>query len=170
MNIFVLDRDVRRCARYTADKHIVKMVTETAQILSSAYYFTSQAEQAPYRLSHAHHPCCVWARQSLENWRWLRQLGLALYAEYRYRYGGRTHKAGEVIQAMTLPRLPDVPPSDAPLCMPDAYKKGDVVESYRGYYIGEKTHVFRWTKRDVPYWIPASLMAYSVVGAAEETG
>jgi hypothetical protein len=35
MNIFVLDLDPRRCARYHCDFHVGKMITETAQILST---------------------------------------------------------------------------------------------------------------------------------------
>ena len=153
MNIFVLDKDIGQCAAYMADKHVVKMLTETAQMLSSAYYFTGQQDMAPYRLSHANHPCCVWARKSEDNWRWLHAFGLALYDEYRHRYNGRIHKAGEVIEALTPPRLPNEPFSAQPCVMPEEYRNGDVVESYRAYYNGEKKHIFKWTKRDVPYWV-----------------
>ena len=153
MNIFVLDKDIEKCAAYTADRYVVKMVTETAQILSSAYYFTEQQAQAPYRLSHASHPCCVWARQSTHHWSWLHALGLALYNEYKYRYNGKAHKAGEVIRAMTPPKLPDVPFSLPPCVMPQTYRCGDTVKSYRAYYNGEKQHIFKWTGRSEPYWI-----------------
>lgn len=153
MNIFVLDHNMGQCVAYMADKHIVKMVTETAQILSSAYYYTGEAEIAPYKLSHANHPCCVWARSSVENWQWLHGLGLAMYDEYRYRYGDRVHKAGETIKRMTRPNLPKAAFTMPPACVPDAYRREDVVESYRAYYMGEKQHIFRWTRRGIPAWI-----------------
>ena len=35
MNIFVLDDDIEKCARYHCDKHVVKMILESAQMLST---------------------------------------------------------------------------------------------------------------------------------------
>ena len=73
MNIFVLDADIEKCVEYMADKHIVKMLTETAQILNTAYYFTGECGLAQHKLTHTNHPCCLWARHSIENWLWLQQ-------------------------------------------------------------------------------------------------
>lgn len=64
----------------------------------------------------------------------------------------KTHKAGEVIKALAMPKLPQTPYRDPPLCMPDAYRSGDAVKSYRAYYMGEKAHILKWTRRGVPYW------------------
>ena len=83
MNIFVLDTDPIKAAQYHADKHVVKMITETAQLLNSTYYFTNEKDKASYKLTHKNHPCSIWARESLDNWVWLKQLGLALYDEYK---------------------------------------------------------------------------------------
>ena len=33
MNIFILDRDPKVCAQYHCDKHVVKMILETAQMI-----------------------------------------------------------------------------------------------------------------------------------------
>ncbi len=153
MNIFVLDKDIKKCAEYMVDKHIVKMITETSQILSLVYYYTGQPEKAIYRKIHMNHPCSIWARQSLSNWLWLKKLGLAMYEEYKYRYGNRQHKAGEAIKKFDEPLLPKGILTNTPLCMPDKYKTDDVVQSYRAYYNGEKRHIFKWTGRKVPYWI-----------------
>jgi len=38
MNIFVLDENVKKCAEYHCDKHVVKMITEHNQILGSISY------------------------------------------------------------------------------------------------------------------------------------
>ncbi|MEK9894850.1 MAG: hypothetical protein VW518_00305, partial [Burkholderiaceae bacterium] len=38
MNIFVLDKDLDKCAEYHVDKHIVKMPLEVAQILCTAIW------------------------------------------------------------------------------------------------------------------------------------
>jgi hypothetical protein len=37
MNIFYLDKDPRQCAEWMVDKHVVKMILETAQLLSTAH-------------------------------------------------------------------------------------------------------------------------------------
>lgn len=153
MNIFVLDNNINKCTEYMVDRHVVKMLTETAQILNSAYYYTGEQDKAKYRLTHSNHPCCIWVRRSCRNWKWLYRLGLSMYDEYQHRYGQKQHKAGEVIKTLTVPSLPDIPSSPQPLCMPEIYHREDVVESYRAYYNGEKQHIFRWTGREVPPWI-----------------
>jgi hypothetical protein len=37
--------------------------------------------------------------------------------------------------------------------MPDFYKQSNSVSAYRQYYFQEKSHLFKWTKRDVPEWV-----------------
>ena len=37
MNIFVLDRDPIQAAKYMCDKHVVKMILESCQLLSTAH-------------------------------------------------------------------------------------------------------------------------------------
>jgi hypothetical protein len=95
MNIFVLDWDVKKCATYHNDKHVVKMILETAQLLCGVHW--SIGSEAPYKLSHKNHPCSVWVRQDLNNYLWLCELGLELCKEYSYRYGKR-HKTQEIIE------------------------------------------------------------------------
>ena len=38
MNIFFLDTDVKKCAEYHVDKHVVKMILETCQLLYTAHW------------------------------------------------------------------------------------------------------------------------------------
>ena len=72
MNIFLLDADVEKCAEYHVDKHVVKMVLETAQLLCGVHHMTSQVtEPSLYKLSHKNHPCSIWARNSLSNYNYL---------------------------------------------------------------------------------------------------
>lgn len=153
MNIFILDQDIKKCAEYHCDKHIVKMVLETAQLLCSTYYYTGQENLSPYKLAHKHHPCTVWARQSLSNWLWLRDLGLALYEEYQYRYNNKDHKAGDVILSLETPNLPDIGLTPFPQAMPTEYQREDAIEAYRGYYIGDKAHLLKYTRREFPEWL-----------------
>lgn len=151
MNIFYLDPDPDICAQYHNDKHVVKMILETAQMLCTAHHRSFQ--QAPYRPVHKNHPCVLWACRSKENYNWLRELGLSLSREYTFRYG-KSHKSEDVI--LKMDKAPDIIPSigfTTPyLAMPDKYKTDDPVESYRNYYIEDKSHIAKWKNRDVPYW------------------
>lgn len=155
MNVFVLDMNLQRCAEYHTDKHVVKMLTETAQLLSSTYYSTNEETIAPYKLSHYNHPWAIWARASLNNWNWLSCFGLYLYEEYKYRYGNKHHGGGDIICYMVQfpPSLSLSTLTPMPLCMPEECKHTNVVESYRTYYNEYKSHLFKWTGRKVPYWI-----------------
>ena len=68
MNIFFLDYDVKKCAEDHCDKHVVKMILETAQLLCGVHHATEQeTPNVPYKLSHKNHPCAIWSRQSLTN-------------------------------------------------------------------------------------------------------
>ena len=144
----------RICAIMHADKHVVKMILETQQILCSVHLLTDSKYVPPYKLTHKNHPCNIWARSSTRNYKWLVKLGLELCKEYTYRYG-KIHKCQTYIEEMKknippIPRIGFTPPAQA---MPDEYKSKDVVESYRAYYYFEKMQLHSWKKRDVPYWI-----------------
>jgi hypothetical protein len=151
MNIFFLDNDVRKCAQYHNDKHVVKMILETAQLLCGAHWVVGG--DAPYKLSHKNHPCSIWVRESLSNYLLLCELGLELCNEYTYRYGKR-HKSQEVIEWCVVNKLniPDIGLTEQPMAMPDQYKTNSVVESYRNYYMGEKSGIASWKNREVPNW------------------
>ena len=151
MNIFVLDIDVHRCAEAHNDKHVVKMVTESAQLLSSAVRLSGI--DAGYKLTHKNHPCAIWTRESLSNWHWLCILAGALNDEYKYRYNKLVnHKAYDVITSLPTPALPDIGPTPFRLAMPDKYKGDDPVIAYRNYYMGEKRHIAQWRNRPIPAW------------------
>lgn len=160
MNIFVLDRNPMTAATYHCDKHVVKMVLETAQILSTVLKETNTTDDTIlYRSTHKNHPAVKWARESKENYRWLVELGKYLSAEYTYRYG-KVHKSDKVIQfadsywkeisSVNETKL-NIPINFVQV-MPDKYKSNDTVQSYRNYYMGEKAHFATWTKREEPYW------------------
>ena len=154
MNIFFLDYDTKKCAEYHCDKHVVKMILETAQLLCGVHHLTPQVTpQVPYKLSHKNHPCAIWTRESLSNYLYLCDLGLELCKEYTYRYGKR-HKSQDVIEwcLCNKPMIVDLGFTTPPMAMPDEYKVMDVVESYRNYYIGAKKDFCVWKNRDVPEW------------------
>lgn len=95
MNIFFLSIDAKKCAKYHFDSHIVKMPTECAQILSFAFHVLHPElgkelyqKGLIYATSrgHANHPCSIWARAHINNFRYIINLGLELCNEWRYRY------------------------------------------------------------------------------------
>ena len=109
MNIFYLDQDPRQCAEWMVDKHVVKMILETAQLLSTAHrvldgqlvevsFFVDGLDrrvkkkklwlledtrnEVLYNATHMNHPSAIWARQSVENYNWLVEHLFALGDEY----------------------------------------------------------------------------------------
>ena len=151
MNIFFLDFDTKKCAEYHCDKHVVKMILETAQLLCGVHWVLES--EAPYKLSHKNHPCAIWTRESLSNYLYLCDLGLELCKEYTYRYGKR-HKSQDIIEwcLVNKPNIIDIGFTTPPKAMPDKYKTSDVIESYRNYYRGAKIDFAKWKNRETPGW------------------
>lgn len=165
MNIFYLDKDPVIAAQSMCDKHVLKMVIESNQLLSTAQRL--YREQNPdgnypfptdilYKATHKNHPCAIWTRKAYYNYLWVAKHAVALSEEYTYRYG-KIHKCDSLARIL----LEEPPlykfggPTELALCMPDEYKVvGDPIESYKNYYISKlKTMKMNWTKRDVPSWI-----------------
>ena len=163
MNIFFLDDDIKKCAQYHCDKHVVKMILETAQLLCGVHHMTPQVTpQVPYKLSHKNHPCAIWSRESLTNYLVLCELGLELCYEYTYRYG-RRHKSQDVIEwcVTNKPSIVDIGYTEPPKAMPDEYKVDSVVESYRNYYRGAKVSFAVWKNREKPFWFEEKVLYLS---------
>jgi hypothetical protein len=157
MNIFVLDTHPKIAAEYHCDKHVVKMVTESAQILSSAHSYYGSAVKNQYKDTHYNNPCIVWARSNDKNYLWLWCLFYWLSIEYEKRYK-RVHKtANDLLRPLlSTPKGMPVASSTTPfyLAMPEIYRSIDSVESYRRYYIAEKYRFARWAYTPSPPWWP----------------
>ena len=110
MNIFILDTNIELCAQYHCDKHVVKMITEHAQMLSTAC--RAFGLNVGYNSTHVNHPCSKWVRESIDNYLWLIDMTHYLHEEWRYRYGhssNKYHKAYEIIETLPFPEfLPDI--------------------------------------------------------------
>lgn len=145
MNIFYLDTNPKLCASYHNDKHIVKMPTETAQILSTALYRNGLLYSPRlYKPTHLNHPCVLWASENECNFIWLCYLGLWMGREYTKRYN-KNHKAIEVIKYCKKFSyiLPEGLPTNPVQCMPEQYFKSDPVQAYRDYYLHEKNFGYK---------------------------
>ena len=152
MNIFVLDLNIKKCAHYHCDKHVVKMILESAQILSTVIRLNGV--DYGYKPTHFNHPCTLWAGKSLSNWKWLRSLAFELNQEYRFRFEKRVnHKSFDLIHNMPCPKIRDFGLTSFAEVVPDKYRHENPVTAYRNYYLGEKQEIFSWTKRPVPYWV-----------------
>lgn len=181
MNIFFLSRNPERAAEYMCDKHVVKMVLETAQLLSTAhrildgreivvpttdklgrkrwkkhYELPDSREDKLYKVSHPSHPCSVWVRQNAEHYRWLYRHFKALCNQYTLRYG-------KVHASARLQSVLQQPPHNAfrgefqepPQVVPEEYQtKVDTVVAYRQYYIADKAYIAKWTRTHQPVWWP----------------
>lgn len=146
MNIFVLDRNPIIAAQYHCDRHVVKMILESAQMLSTA---TGMG----YKPTHHNHPCTLWVKQSAQNALWLHQLAFYLNREWQERYGHKNnHKSWEVIKTLDYGMLPDRDMTPFAQAMPDDYKRADPVQAYRDYYRGEKSDIATWRNNTPDWW------------------
>ena len=152
MNIFYLHDNPKVCSQYHVDKHVVKMILETAQLLSTAHWLSGG--EGPYRATHKNHPSAIWARSNKSNYRWLCELGMELCKEYTHRYG-KIHKTQQHLEWLTknIPNIPNGKFTQPTLPMPDQYKSDNHVDSYRLYYIKDKSHLHSWKNRKTPEFI-----------------
>lgn len=177
MNIFLLSWSLIECARWHFDRHVVKMIVEIAQLLSTAHHELEREkadalakERVIYRKTHVNHPMAVWVRRHRNNYVFAARLGLALCAEYTHRYGvkrkgdaARRHRTQSVLEYL-LDNVPNALPDDnadgrligphrvtePPQAMPECYRvPNDAIEAYRRYYMSiEKAHLRSWKGAD----------------------
>ena len=97
------------CAKQHVDKHVVKMILESAQMLCTTHHLHPNQKTnyvIPYKKSFVNHPCTKWVRSSITNYKWLVELTTALNGEYRYRYDKKVnHKSFDAIN--NIPNFPD---------------------------------------------------------------
>lgn len=155
MNIFVLDHDRQRCARFHCDQHVGKMILESTQILCTALH--NRGIDAPYRPTHNRHPSVIWAGASVDNFRWLAGLARQLNEEYRYRYRKTDdHASIKALEQVENAEFESHGLTEFPQAMPASYKvPGDAVAAYRNFYLAEKSAFATWTRRSQPdWWLP----------------
>jgi hypothetical protein len=133
------------------------MILETAQLLCGVQHIVNSQLDIPYKLSHKNHPCSIWARECVENYVWLCDFGIELCKEYTHRYG-KKHKSQQIIEWCMI-NIPNIKSNgnitNPALAMPDERKiasRNSAVDSYREYYIKDKSHIAAWTKRPKPFW------------------
>jgi len=177
MNIFFISHCPKIAAQEMVDRHVVKMILETAQLLSTAHRLLDGEEYIEkvknrnikrwklpypsdqmYLATHVNHPSAVWTRESIENYNWLFKHFTHLLEEYTYRYG-KQHKCEKLVALLQQPPLniPVTGMTPIKCAMKEEFKvSNDPIKNYRNYYRHGKTHLFKWTKREVPRWINSS--------------
>ncbi len=181
MNLFILHDDPTVAAQMQCDKHVVKMIIESAQMLSTAHRLLDgtveigpsksgktmqkqyrlledpEMDQMIYKAVHRGHPCTVWTMESSDNYKWHWQHFDALCEEYTYRYG-KIHKTSFL--KSPLWSLPDNIPQGgltpfklAMQANPECMIQDDPVQSYRLFYQTKQSRFkMNWTKREQPEW------------------
>ena len=147
MNIFYLHSDPVKAAQIQYNKHVVKMILESAQMLCTAHHCYGDSEQkanVPYRQAHLNHPSTIWARRSRSTYMWLYDHMIALGKEYTKRYGKEHLTISKCRDFLATPpvHIQGEDFTEPPQCMPDEYKvDGDSVSAYWNYYEQDKFKV-----------------------------
>jgi hypothetical protein len=183
MNIFYVNSDPEVAARNMVDRHVVKMILETAQLLSTAhrvidgeeYVGQSQSgrkakrwrlsgnvDAIMYAATHINHPSAVWVRENSANYNWLYDHLLALGREYTHRYG-RTHLTIDKLKDILKDAPENIEQSNVMTKMPSCMDKQYIVSldpiiNYRNYYNYGKTDLLRWSNRPPPQWIDGTVI------------
>ena len=183
MNIFYVNSDPEVAARSMVDRHVVKMILETAQLLSTAHRvidgeeyvgqsqsgrkakrwrLSGNADAIMYAATHINHPSAVWVRENSANYNWLYDHLLALGREYTYRYG-RTHLTIDKLKDILKDAPENIEQSNVMTKMPSCMDKQYIVSldpiiNYRNYYNYGKTDLLRWSNRPPPHWIDGTVI------------
>ena len=165
MNLFYVESSPQGAAQALCDKHVNKMTTETAQMLSTAVHRhlsppNSSVFPFIWRPAYLHHPSTRWVGDCLAQYVWAYALLKALCDEFEYRgfKNGEPHAAKALVHYLgsfeVITALPDGTFDAPPQCMPDQYKQIDTMQAYRDYYRGEKLGFAKWERgRDAPAWV-----------------
>ena len=156
MNIFFLHRDPQWAANALCDKHVPKMLLESAQMLSTAVQkYTDRIEEL-YKPAYPNHPMTKWVGSTFSNFQWTLENAVFISHEYCKRFN-KLHKSSKIINNIYdnnyIDDIPDGFFKEPPQCMPDEYKDNDYVTAYRKYYQGAKSYFAKWEKgRKQPNW------------------
>lgn len=179
MNIFILDNDPVKAAQMLCDRHVPKMIVESAQMLSTVhrmldgtpekrrsksgktmqtyYAFNDERDDLYYLAVHKYHPCTTWTRESKANYEWHYEHFKAMAEEFEFRRGREhaTYKKLGALLKKTPMNIPDIGLTEFAQAMthyPDCMVKGDAVKAYRNYYHAAKSFA-KWDwGRQAPNW------------------
>ena len=181
MNIFYVHKDPIISATMLIDKHVVKIIVESAQMLSTAHRMidgtqytgktktgrnikrwrhpNSNMDNVLYKACHTGHPSTLWVMENAYNYHWLYKHMIALNDQFKLRYGHvKDHSTITLLKEILMYPPKNISlnklPTDPTPAMPDDCKiPGDVVGSYRKYYIEHKRSFASWkSPGKMPTW------------------
>ena len=155
MNIFYLHEDPVKAAEMQYNKHVVKMILESAQMLCTAHRYYGN-EDVPYKTAHLNHPSTIWCRQNSRQYYWLFHHMIALGNEYTKRYD-KTHltitKCFDALQYCPVGMPLGGKFNQPPQAMPDDVKAHKPLDAYHKYYREYKSAFAKWTNREIPHFM-----------------
>ena len=165
MNIFAVNDNPVLAAQDLPDKLIVKMPTESLQLLTPWAFnahgvYTQKPDGANYGIKgFAHHPCAKWLYESPANVSWLLDHAIAMSDEYTKRYGkqhGVNYGLQQIDEFFVLhygdTRTKWADHTSFVQAMPEEFKiAGDGVTAYRNYINGYKGYA-EWRYSEKPGW------------------
>lgn len=165
MNIFAVDESPFKAAEALCDKHVVKMILESCQLLSTWAYLKHPEHYDStkfYKPTHKNHPCTQWLLESDANVWWLLDHTSELCFQYRLRYG-KSHASSQILtnilysvpvdllETYSLPVRRHITPFKQ--CMPEQYRiPGNPIQAYRNYMVAEKSRFAKWKLGNKPEW------------------
>ena len=171
MNIFVTDKDPYQAAQNLCDKHVSKMVVESAQMLANCFSLEVLASCGCPRTqkgntrkhSYAKHPCTIWAMNNKSIMMWLIRHGISMAREKKFRTEKEHFSERFIMWCMFNMHRSNVPSGSLTefavainqnqKCRTHPnFENLSVVEKYREYYNYDKSHFAKWTKRNAPNW------------------
>ncbi|MFV9876106.1 MAG: pyrimidine dimer DNA glycosylase/endonuclease V [Rickettsiales endosymbiont of Dermacentor nuttalli] len=164
MNIFVTDICPKLCAHNLDDKRLIKMIVESAQLLSTAIFINSNITYNElYKPTHIKHPCTIWSSLNKSNWIWLFQHLESLCVEYTYRFNNKIHKTSSLLEHLSK-YSEDIPIGQMTPFVNCTKSKllgidfSDITSTQLAYrkYLQAKWNVDKrkpkWTSRNQPKW------------------
>jgi len=155
VNLFILDRNPIKAAEMYCDKHVCKIILESAQMMAMVHWI--QGFDVPSELickSHKNNHVSKWVRQTTGNYEWTGIHAKALCSEYTYRYG-KTHKWNSHIDWLATSNscIRDRGMTEFRQAVDDPCRDPDPVLAYRKYYMTTKRSICKWDKgRPKPRW------------------
>lgn len=188
MNIFILSRSLaphvhyRNQAKYHCNKHVVKMINESTQMLVTVlvqHNFPALSKDLPPALaqipcrvlsaSMTKHPCTQWVFKDIKHFNYLCRLALALCSEHQHRYPlSAEHEYLPWLQELAvflnlhgIHSATELPTHFAVAVKSEILRSTstphqDAVDIYRQYYIDDKAAFAAWKNRTAPAWWPYS--------------
>ncbi|UCM93089.1 pyrimidine dimer DNA glycosylase/endonuclease V [Candidatus Tisiphia endosymbiont of Melanophora roralis] len=164
MNIFITNICPILSAQALDNKRVLKMIVESAQLLSTAIFCNSQIVYPDiYKPTHLKHPCTIWASSNRNNWFWLSEHLIALCHEYTHRYH-KKHKTQQLISNLLKysshliddnNMTPFVNCTKSDYLQIDFSNHSNTFKAYQQYLTVKWNNDIikpKWTNRSIPKW------------------